>query len=445
MFFQLRLCFSVSEEKTMIKQSNEDKFDANKIILPKTEQLCQFRLFTHSLKQFCRALDIIFDITHSVQIRSDFNKIYVSGQDVYLSSQFEFLIDDIQILTNNLPNQPTFIKMFCSCDELRSKLNQTIKPKLKDNRLVNVYPYWLLTFSKTIQDEFDLRLEFADEIITQLSHPSKKIFSSTSSSSSSFSLSSSSSSSLAIFDSQFENILYNHIFEASTEELLLAILHMCLGNGFFFVEFGQEYITPISLLTTKIKNIPSTKQQKKKTAPPSDRIKPCWKLYFVTQGIKSFLRITVKAVAKQIPICNDIQSLFCALSKEKQRQKCILVDRLIENQNGTHKRKLVDPLTVNEKEIKKYKKIGSSHTTDEEEKKEEGIETTKQEQKQLNFLTKNYFATKFLKSFLTNLNRKQNMCLVYFIENQRRIVFEPKDTSFRLVLLPQTLEKALEL
>jgi hypothetical protein len=184
-----------------------------------------------------------------------------------------------------------------------------------------------------------------------------------------------------------------------------------------------------------------------KTSLANERNKACWKVYFTTLVDLAFVDTSMNVTAYQLP-----RVLPCRATKQGQsddeddqdEDENLDFDESLTEYNGDLASISTFFRSNNKRKNKYQKKYAIDDDDDNEEQKEnekEIISLTKEENQELALLQKTYFAIKFVKSFFAALQRKQGLCLIHFIESQQRLVLEPKNSAFRLILFQQSLER----
>ncbi len=180
----------------------------------------------------------------------------------------------------------------------------------------------------------------------------------------------------------------------------------------------------------------------------NERNKACWKVYFTTLVDLAFIDTSMNVTAYQLPRVLPRRAKKQGQSDDQDEDdqdedENLDFDESVTEYNGDLASISTFFRSNNKREIKYQKKCAIDDDDNEEQKENEKeiISLTKEENQELALLQKTYFAIKFVKSFFAALQRKQGLCLIHFIESQQRLVLEPKNSAFRLILFQQSLER----
>jgi hypothetical protein len=259
-----------------------------------------YQMVNIKINQFALALDIICELRSSfVQVELTKDHIRLSCQDVFQSSQFEFLMDEI-ICENKAKYGEIIGKI--DCDKLK-KIIKEMKAKIKNKEIKEKYPFWFLEYDG---EENQLKLTLEETFIL----PFQII--------------------PCDFLHKYDTSVHqpcNYIFEVTLHLLLHGFLIICLGNGYFSFNFTTYKNTPVSnskllcLSPTKT-TLTTTKIIKTQSKPDQEPVNNIYKIiatsFSETGECKAIFPVTLRKSPLQNSQLN--QSIFYQKMKDKKHQ-----------------------------------------------------------------------------------------------------------------------------
>jgi hypothetical protein len=224
------------------------------------------------------SMEIISDLSSIVQLECAQTHIRLSSQDLFKSSQLEFLMDEITWIGEETLHYS--ITHFQS-DKMKPIIKQ-LKMKFKTKETKEQYEFWILQLDL---DSSELRLCLDEDIrlesigISTSYHP---------------------------YDTNLHSEA-NYIFEIKTSDFLRVLLYMCLGNGYFSITFDK--FKNASSSSSSSSSLPALKR---KTLSKTNNIEKdsSYKIICKTSSESGKIDVIMNAIIRKLPTIKETSSLF---------------------------------------------------------------------------------------------------------------------------------------